>query len=156
MEKTTLKSPVETINPPGIEIIDDKVYSSVGSVSFPKRKSEGILAPYVEAYYNAEKNTLTARAVVYVDVNALENEIFVCSIYQNSYVDIDGKAQLQFFIAYDMPEKISKDFTIYEIDFHAKQNIFPGKLSDIKTIQTFLWDVDPVASRGTVTTVQAN
>ncbi|KLT70982.1 MULTISPECIES: hypothetical protein [unclassified Flavobacterium] len=154
MEKTLLKSPVATINPPGIEIIDDKTYTSVGSVSFPKRKTEGILAPYVEAYYNADKNILTARAVVYVDVNVSQNETFTCSIFQNCYVDMNGKSQLQFFIAYDMPEKISKDFTIYEIDFHAKQDIFPGNLSDVETIQTFLWDIDPISSRGTETIVR--
>nr|WP_315172162.1 hypothetical protein [uncultured Flavobacterium sp.] len=38
------------------------------------------------------------------------------------------------------------------------EDIFTGidvKLKDIKQVQTFLWNIDPVTSRGTVTTVQS-
>jgi len=153
MTKTTFNLCKKKSKPPGLVITNEKSYHDVGSVSFPKRKSLGILSPYVEAYYSKEDKSLTAKAVVYVDVN-LENAILKCKVYQNCYLDIDGNAQLQFFIAYDLPEKVSKNFTIYEIDFTVDKEAFVGEIENVKTIQTFLWDTDPETSRGTETTVQ--
>ncbi len=155
MTKTTPDLYKENIDPPGFALTkEDVVYPEVGKVSFPKRKSLGILSPYVEAYYDSKKNTLTAKAVVYVDLTT-QNIDFKCRVFQNCYIDIDGNAQLQFFIAYDTPEKVSKDFTIHEITFEAKDEYFKGQLANVRSIQTFLWDIDPETSRGTETTVQA-
>lgn len=154
MTKITINVNKENIDPPGFALSEkDIVCPQVGSVSFPKRKSVGILAPYVEAYYDSKKNILTAKAVVYVDLTA-ENIDFKCRVFQNCYIDMDGNAQLQFFIAYDTPEKVSKDFTIHEISFEANKDYFKGQFANVKTIQTFLWDIDPETSRGTETTVQ--
>lgn len=154
MTKITLEVYKDNIDPPGLPLTKDEVvYPEVGKVSFPKRKSLSILSPYVEAYYDSKKNTLTAKAVVYVDLTT-QNVDFKCRVFQNCYIDLDGNAQLQFFIAYDTPEKVSKDFTIHEISFEAKPEYFKGQFANVKTIQTFLWDVDPETSRGTETTVQ--
>ena len=154
MTKTTPDLYKENIDPPGFALTkEDVVYPEVGKVSFPKRKSLGILSPYVEAYYDSKKNILTAKAVVYVDLTT-QNIDFKCRVFQNCYIDLDGNAQLQFFIAYDTPEKVSKDFTIHEITFEAKAEYFIGQFANVKTIQTFLWDIDPETSRGTETTVQ--
>lgn len=158
MEKTTLKSPkkrIQLINPPGVDITPSEQAAAIGSVGFKKKKSVEILSPYVEAYYDANKNILSINAVVYVDHTKVINEILDYSIFQNTFIDLDGNPQLQFFIVYDMPEELSEDLVIYEIIFNASADNFIGGLSKIKQIQTFLWDVDPVASRGTVTNVQS-
>ncbi|MCV2484093.1 hypothetical protein OD917_04095 [Flavobacterium sp. SH_e] len=158
METTTLKSPkkeIQLINPPGVDITPPEEAAAIGRVGFKKKKSVDILSPYVEAYYDAKKNVLSINAVVYVDHTKVINEVLDYSIFQNTFVDLDGNPQLQFFIVYDMPEELSEDLVIYEIIFTADADNFIGGLSNIKQIQTFLWDVDPVASRGTVTNVQS-
>lgn len=156
MQKTTLNSCPETVVPPGTEITPEEKANSIGNVTFQQTKSVEILSPYVEAYYSAKENTLSVNAVVYVDSDTIkENGIFEYSIIQNTYIDLEGLAQLQFFIVYDMPEELSGDLSIYEIIFEADKDIFIGGLSNIKTIQTFLWDIDPETSRGTETTVQS-
>ncbi|MDX6182299.1 hypothetical protein SGQ44_08475 [Flavobacterium sp. Fl-77] len=154
MEKTTQKSCTEINLPPGSVIVSGQSTPQLGSVTFPQTKSVDILSPYVEAYYNAKDNSLTATAVVYVDETTIQNGVFYYSVFQNSYIDIAGAPQLQFFIVYDMPEELSVNFGIYEITFQADPTIFSGGLSNVESIQTFLWDADPITSRGTETTVQ--
>lgn len=158
MQKTTQNLCLDTSNvPPGQDITrkTETTANPIGNVTFQERKSVEILSPYVEAYYNANANTLTVNAVVYVNSTTInENGKLKYCIFQNTYIDLDGHAQLQFFIVYDMPEELSGDLSIYEIIFEADKDIFIGGLSNIKTIQTFLWDIDPDTSRGTETTVQ--
>ncbi|RZJ53121.1 MAG: hypothetical protein EOO44_09515 [Flavobacterium sp.] len=157
MEKTTLESIIVPIAPPGTDITPKEAAQSIGAVTFQQTKSVEILSPYVEAYYNAKENKLTIDAIVYVDTETIkDNGILNYSVVQNTYIDLDGHAQLQFFIVYDMPEELSGDLSIYEITFEADPKLFIGGLSKLKTIQTFLWDIDPETSRGTETTVQPN
>jgi hypothetical protein len=153
MEKTTLYSPTEKIYPPG-ELLPVKLSpDSVGKIKFPERTNRMLLSPLVEAYYNKEKKELLVRAVVFIAKKEEENLDF--RIYQNCYIDLDGNPQLQFFIAYDLVETKETTFFVYEVAFTVI-SIPYGKdaLSKIKTIETFLWDIDPVSSRGTVTNVQ--
>lgn len=137
-------------SPPGV-LVTKIVKESRGTVEFPEKKSKSLLSPLVEASYKDQKILITA--VVFV-APPLENEPLDLSIYQNCYTNIEGIPQLQFFVCYDMVESKSKDFFVYEVTFEAEKIPFDGDLSQIKIIQTFLWDVDPVASRGTVTNVQ--
>jgi hypothetical protein len=154
MEKTTPTECPVIIYPPGTDITPTEGANSIGNVTFQETKSIEILAPYVEAVYSARENTLTMNAVIYVAAEAIKNEVLDYSIIQNTYIDIEGQAQLQFFIVYNQPEELSGDLFIYEIIFQADSTIFIGGLSNLTSIQTFLWDIDPVTSRGTVTTVQ--
>jgi hypothetical protein len=157
MEKTTFNLEAVPYEPPGKEICKENVAHSIGNVTFQETKSVEILSPYVEAYYNSNENKISINAIVYVDAIAIDsNGILKYRIFQNTYLDLEGNPQLQFFIVYDMPEQLSGTLSIYEIIFKADSDIFIGGFSKIKTIQTFLWDVDPVASRGTVTNVQDN
>ncbi|MBO9586047.1 MAG: hypothetical protein J7574_17925 [Flavobacterium sp.] len=158
MEKITLNSPKNNTlpyDPPGVDITTKDEAHAIGHVSFKEKKSVEVLSPYVEAYYDANKNVLSVNAVVYVDQTKVVNEVLDYSIFQNTFIDLDGNPQLQFFIVYNMPEELSGELVIYEIIFTANAEHFIGGLSNIKQIQTFLWDVDPVASRGTVTNVQS-
>lgn len=156
MEKITPDSCPTKIDPPGLDVTHKigATANSIGNVTFEEAKSVEILSPYVEAYYNANANTLTVNAVVYVNSTAINaDETLKYRIFQNTYIDLEGHAQLQFFIVYDMPEQLSGELSIYEIIFKADSSAFIGGLSNLKTIQTFLWDIDPETSRGTVTVV---
>lgn len=140
----------KTVKPPG-ERITEVVKNSRGLIKFPENKSKSLLSPLVEALY--DNDTITITAVIFVP--PFQNETLDLKIYQNWYTDIEGFPQLQFFVSYDMSETVSKDFFVYEVTFEAKSHPFEDQISHIKTIQTFLWDIDPVTSRGTVTTVQS-
>ncbi|MBP1224829.1 hypothetical protein [Flavobacterium sp. 1355] len=157
MKKTTYEAFTAPFTPPGTDITPEKAADPIGHVVFKQRKSVEILSPYVEAYYNANENRLSLNAIVYVTskVIAANNGMLDYSVLQNTYIDLDGHAQLQFFIVYDMPEELSGDLSIYEIVFDANSDIFIGGLSNLKTIQTFLWDKDPETSRGTETPVRS-
>ncbi|MNL57073.1 hypothetical protein D3C87_1806080 [compost metagenome] len=112
------------------------------------------MSPYVEAYYDSHSNALLIQAVVYVDSPLVENETLHYKIIQNTYIDLEGNPQLQFFIVYNMPEELSADLFIYEIVFNADAS-FIGGFSNLEKIQTFLWDSDPETSRGTETPVRS-
>lgn len=155
MEKITPNECPVIIYPPGTDITPIEGANSIGNVTFQETKSIEILAPYVEAYYSAKQNTLTMNAIIYVAAEAIKNEVLDYSVIQNTYIDIEGHAQLQFFIVYNQPEELSGDLFIYEVIFQADADIFIGGLSNLTTIQTFLWDSDPETSRGTVTQVSS-
>jgi hypothetical protein len=149
--KENSSSVTQTIDPPGFEIEKFKKCKPRGLITFPDNRSKALMSPLVEAAYINE--TLSITTVIFVppfeDKKALD-----LKIYQNWYSNIEGVPQLQFFICYDMSESVSKDFLVYEVTFDAESKPFEEQLSMVKTIQTFLWDVDPIASRGTITNVQ--
>ncbi|GGF08912.1 hypothetical protein [Flavobacterium limi] len=137
--------------PPGVCIVDKLPSEPVGSISFPDNRSKALLPPIVDARFKNNKKKLVIRAVVFI---AKGDNTLNFSIYQNCYVDIDGVPQLQFFVAYDMIEYEGINFDMYEVTFDADPIPFVDHFSQIKTIETFLWDTDPITSRGTVTIVQ--
>lgn len=155
MKNITLNSPIEKIYPPGTPLHVTLSRDSVGKIKFPERTDRMLLSPLVEAYHVIDEitkeETILVRAVVFIARKETKDLDF--DIYQNCYIDLDGKPQLQFFIAYDLVETKETDFLVYEVAFNAAAIPY-GPLSKIITIQTFLWDIDPVGSRGTVTTVQ--
>ncbi|MCV9931181.1 hypothetical protein OIU80_02705 [Flavobacterium sp. LS1R47] len=142
---------VDTKIPPGV-LIKQVTRNNVGAVSFPERKTTALLSPIVEAYLVDNNQELLVRAVVFV-AHELQGSLSF-DIYQNCYVDIEGTPHLQFFICYNMLEIVGKKFDIYEVSFNAIPIPFDS-FSEITTIETFLWNTDPITSRGTETTVQA-
>ena len=124
-------------------------------VTFPENTSQIPFSPIVQATFT-DSETLQVRAVFLVSTNtALNNDKLDFMIYQNWYVDLDGKRQLQFFITYDIDDAISTDFDVYEISFKAEKDPYgEDAFKNVKTIQTFLWDIDPETSRGTETAVE--
>lgn len=151
MSATNSNSDVLIKYPPGV-CIENVNVNPIGSVCFPDNKSKALLPPIVQANFKDNKEKIAVQAVVFIAKDEQSN--LSLSIYQNSYVNIEGIPQLQFFICYDMLETVAKEFNVYEVTFDADPISFDD-FSEIKTIITFLWDVDPVGSRGTVTTVQA-
>jgi hypothetical protein len=156
MEKTTLYSPTSKVFPPG-KCIKKATKSKLTEkpVSFPENNTQIPFSPIVQATFT-DSETLQVRAVFLVSNNTQLNDgKLEFMIYQNWYVDLDGKRQLQFFITYDIDDAISTDFDVYEIGFKAEKDPYgEDAFKSINTIQTFLWDIDPETSRGTETTVQ--
>ena len=156
MEKTTLYSPTSKIYPPG-KCIKKATKNKLTQkpVTFPENTSQIPFSPIVQATFT-DSETLQVRAVFLVSTNtALNNDKLDFMIYQNWYVDLDGKRQLQFFITYDIDDAISTDFDVYEISFKAEKDPYgEDAFKSVKSIQTFLWDIDPETSRGTETVVQ--
>ncbi|MWB96359.1 hypothetical protein GON26_18505 [Flavobacterium sp. GA093] len=152
MKNITSEDPAKRF-PPGVCIVDSLPSEPLGSISFPDNRSKALLPPVVNAQLKNNKKVLAIKAVVFI---AKGQNTLDFSIYQNCYVDIDGVPQLQFFVAYDMTEYEGIDFDMYEVSFDANPIPFVDHFSQIKTIQTFLWDIDPITSRGTETNVQEN
>lgn len=154
MSTTELNATMVAIDPPGF-VIEEVTKEPRGTICFPEKKSKSLLAPLVEARYSDDgtNRKLTISAVVFISTEELSK--LSLKVYQNSYTNIEGIPQLQFFVSYDLKENEASEFDVYEITFDARNIPFNGGLAQIKTIETFLWDVDPVASRGTVTTVQS-
>ncbi|WP_163400221.1 hypothetical protein [Flavobacterium fluviatile] len=155
MEKTTLYSPTSKIYPPG-KCIKKATKNKLTQkpVSFPENNTQIPFSPIVQATFT-DSETLQVRAVFLVSTNTeLNNDKLDFMIYQNWYVDLDGKRQLQFFITYDIEDTISTDFDVYEISFKAEQDPYgEDAFKNVNIIQTFLWDIDPETSRGTETVV---
>ncbi len=102
------------------------------------------LTPLVQASFSPEGN-LQVSAVVFVASSEKPN---LSAVNQESVISDSGETQLDFFIIYDAPEQSYQTFNAYRVDF-----IVENPPSDLAQIETFLWDSDPVTSRGTVTDV---
>ena len=163
MTKTTLTGFDGDIYPPGKSMAPEhKKKLTKDPISLPENTSKIPFAPIVQATL-MDDGTFQVRAVFLVACKSKgKNEDeddkkaeFDFNIYQNWYVDLEGKRQLQFFIAYNIDDNINKKFDVYETSFKAEPYPYgEDTFADIKTIQTFLWDIDPETSRGTETTVQ--
>jgi hypothetical protein len=156
MTKITLKLADDKKNyPPGFSLGPKVNLDKRTSITFPENQTNALLSPVVQATLIGKKK-LQIRAVVFISPEAQTNGLEF-DVFQNWYVDIEGNPQLQFFICYDLKNVIGKEFDIYEVSFEAKRKPYnedDDVFSKIKTIQTFLWDIDPVSSRGTETNVQ--
>lgn len=151
MKKITTNDCPVIVPPPGVEIPTKFTSTTyVGEIKFPLNKSTDLFSPVVQAFL--VDGVITVNAIVFVDSKIEKSTEF--KVLQNCYVDIEGDPQLQFFVCYDLDQKdASKNFWVYEVTFQV-QPILPFEISKVETIQTFLWDVDPITSRGTTTIVQ--
>jgi hypothetical protein len=103
------------------------------------------LTPLVQVSFSPEGN-LQVSAVVFVASSETPN---LSAVNQESVISDSGETQLDFFIIYDAPEQSYQNFNAYRVDF-----IIENPPADLVQIETFLWDSDPVTSRGTVTPVE--
>lgn len=102
------------------------------------------LAPLVQVSFSEEGN-LQVSAVVFI--GALETPS-LSAVNQEYVISDSGETQLDFFIIYDAPEKSYQTFNAYRVDF-----IVENPPADLVQIETFVWDSDPITSRGSVTPV---
>lgn len=149
-------SPSDLAYPPG-KCIKNVTKSKLTQkpISFPENNSKIPFSPIVQATFT-DSETLQVRAVFLVSTNTILNaDKLAFDIYQNWYVDLDGKRQLQFFITYNIDDAISTNFDVYEVSFKADKDPYGADaFKSVEIIQTFLWDIDPETSRGTETAVE--
>ena len=133
--------------PPGqpIEKSNITIQKLDAQISFAfNSKSLKPFSPLVQASYN-ELGHLQVSAVVFI---ASSEEPNPSGVNQQSVISDEGETQLDFFIIYDAPEISDQIFNAYRVDFIVEN---PPK--GLTQIETFLWDEDPVSSRGTKTKV---
>ena len=147
------------IFPPGEPVTEINPITRCGYIQFEHSFNQP-LPTLVQAEYNEGFITLTAVVLINTTIgkpNLAINQLFTISN--------DGAPQLQFFIHCDVEEleNISGNPTADNI-YNAFSVVFEARsakglpsgvsLGDIRYVETFLWNIDPKTSRGTVTTVQ--
>lgn len=131
--------------PPGKPISKNNIAITKldASISFSFDSTSVIpLSPVVQASFNGD--ALQVSAIVFIP-SKIENPNFDV-INKKRITLFSGENQLNFYITYDNEEVSSQTFNAYRVDFTVKN---PPR--NLVQIQTFLWDEDPVGSRGTRT-----
>jgi hypothetical protein len=125
------------VKPKGTKI--PSTFKSLSSqINFIKQRPTTPLPPLVQTYY--ENGSLQVCAVIFIDASQTINNVDV-------YYD-DTEEQPIFYATYNAPETTASEFNAYQVNFDIDLQNQP------KTIITYVWDEDPVGSRGTTTTVQ--
>ncbi|MBC5835877.1 hypothetical protein G6N05_05715 [Flavobacterium sp. F372] len=135
MSTTNTTGPIVT--PPGVEITSD--FKSLNStIQFTKPRPTEPLPPLVQAYY--ENGNLEVSTVAFIDAS---QKIDLISVFYD-----DSLKTPTFYITYTAPETKASEFMGYQVNFTIELANKP------EVIETFVWDEDPINSRGTTTTVQ--
>ena len=165
-------------NPPGTPLETTVVVSEIGSINFGKT-FEQPLPTLNQAIMTVDGLKITAVVLVRTTLSAIDLKP---KINQQFTIGTYGENQLQFFIYCDEEQlkaiidsndeaAVDNTYRVFEVEFTTtdqtgfptmpeeikNKDIFTGidvKLEHIKQVQTFLWNIDPKTSRGTVTTVQ--
>jgi hypothetical protein len=142
---STTNSACKPVIPNGIKIPTTSVkpFSDGGNptqISFLNKRPNTPLPPLVQSFYNGEN--LQVCAVVFINVEANIDPRNI-----NVYWDEDVLCP-NFYISYDAAEAASSIFNAYQVNFNITLKNQPS------TINTVVWDEDPIGSRGTITTVQ--
>ena len=125
------------VTPPGVKISSD--FKSLNStIQFTRPRPTEPLPPLVQAYY--ENGNLEVSTVAFIDAS---QKIDLISIFYD-----DSQETPTFYITYTAPETKASEFMGYQVNFTIELANKP------EVIETFVWDEDPLNSRGTTTTVQ--
>jgi hypothetical protein len=150
------------IYPPGDKLEVELTVTHCGCIELPSTYSQP-LPTLVEAKRTyPDEIEITAIVLINTEFNdnylpdLIVNQLFTISNY--------GTPQLQFFI-HCSEEGLSKIKETQDGKYNAFKVIFTTQelsgfptgivMKDIETVETFLWNIDPKTSRGTVTTVQS-
>jgi len=145
---SSVKEIVKIKTPPGNIIGNScvKWEKDGNNIMFYKERPSTPLPPLVQATFipesNGSKNGIL-EVCAFVFIAAELSKKSPISVY---YLDV--KTTPNFYITYDAPEIKSAVFSSYRVTFFISLDKKP---TDITTI---VWNEDPDASRGTVTTVQ--
>ncbi|NHN27865.1 hypothetical protein FIA58_019480 [Flavobacterium jejuense] len=148
------------IYPPGNKLDTTVTVTSIGFMELGTSFNQP-LPTLVQAIKSEDNLSIKIAAIVLIDTKIecpklIVNQLFSMSSY--------GETQLQVFIHCD-EEEISKilsessgtTYKAFKVEFTTDNFLgFPKgiEIKDIKYVQTFLWNIDPKTSRGTVTIVQ--
>ncbi len=147
------------IFPPGKLIQKSVKLIHVGQLDLFKKYEEP-LPTMVEARFDEKKGKIVVRSMIFINSDAKDIKVKISQLF---CVSTYRKPMLQMFIhcGKQMIKEIKKKGTgrkyqAFQLEFST--DCLPSapkgiQLSDIELVQTFLWDIDPKTSRGTVTTV---
>lgn len=153
------------IFPPGKKLNLDITITHCGSITLGSTYSQP-LPTLVDAVRSEDNTRIKVTAIVFINTKETENEdviLPVLIVNQLFTISNYGEPQLQFFIHCNKEEllKIGKNqigmYQAFQVIFTTKDMTgFPDgiEMKEVVSVQTFLWDIDPKTSRGTVTTVQ--
>ncbi|MFT5862609.1 MAG: hypothetical protein ACI828_001258 [Flavobacteriales bacterium] len=111
------------------------------------------LAPEVSAQFNKGESYIIVQSTVLIDAAA---SIATLDIFQGPAVtSSDGAITIPVYVAYTYKEEIPVSLYPYSISFQIKSEGSSDILtSQVTEVEAFLWDEDPIGSRGTRTTVK--
>jgi len=138
-----------TTSPPGIpveksNITKTKLDAQISFGFISNSSSDKPFSPLVQVSYGVTGD-LQVSAVVFVATSEKPN---FSGVNMQSVISNSGEKQLDFFIIYDEPEERYQSFDAYRVDFFIE-----NPPEDLVQTQTFLWDEDPISSRGTTTII---
>jgi hypothetical protein len=156
----------KTVRPAGIEIQKVTVSKLDFQINFPSLRHDKPLPPTVQVAINNTKE-MEISIVVFVSENTNVDPNNLCVIQDFSYTN-EQIPYANFYVCYDVTPEPCSTFNVFQLTFNAinsPEGYTPNTslpkdmpiphLLDLKEIVSFLWDEDPVTSRGTVTTVQS-
>ncbi len=140
-------------SPPGNQIKINTV-SFNGEIAFQHKPSKKPLPPLAEASIS-ESGQVQVEVIVFIDASIPQPDF---NVYQLYCISNSGDPKLQFFIEYDIKETSATELKAYQLTFKVLEKYIPAssKLTDIKAIEVFSWNEDPVTSRGTETIILSN
>lgn len=161
--QSTIECP-EKIPPAGVEL-DFTLTNLESEIAFTIPRGERPLQPLVSN--ETVGNELRVSVIVFVNDDIILTQDNTEVIQDLSYTN-NREPYLNLYMCYDVPPHAGSTFKAYRFDFTANfsQSGYtpnhtlqppmptPPNIKDIKQMTTFLWDEDPVTSRGTVTTVK--
>lgn len=168
-------------NPPGTPLYTTVVVTEIGSINFGKTFKQP-LPTLNQAIMTGNGLEITAIVLVRTTLSVIDlkpkiNQQFTIGTYGENqlqfFIYCDEK-QLKAIIDSNKiadGETVDNTYRVFKVEFTTtdetgfptgpigieNKDIFTGidvKLEHIKQVQTFLWNIDPETSRGTVTTVQ--
>ncbi|MBL4605093.1 MAG: hypothetical protein JKY02_05380 [Flavobacteriaceae bacterium] len=144
-----------------------EVKSSIGNVlllSFFNNYPRNIkpLPPIAQACLTNDKTQISVSAIVFVGLTELDNPIVFdgFNIIQEHVFSNEGVPEIELDICYSSVDQNLEDFVPVLVQFETEPIEGPQgeviTLEKVKTITSYLKNVDPEGSRGTVTTVQSD
>lgn len=142
--------------PPNTRKITTVTPSKGGIITPSTQRTIKPLAPAVSAQFNEGARSITVQSTVLIDAAV---DIDTLDIYQGqAVVDRSGEAPvvtIPVYVAYTYQEEIPASLYPYSLSFQIESDPSSGiPTSQINQVEAFLWDEDPVGSRGTRTTVK--
>lgn len=114
------------------------------------------LAPTISAQFNEGETSITVQSTVLIDAAA---DISTLDIFQGPpVVNRDTETPVitvPLYVAYTYQEEIPESLYPYSLSFQFQTDPSSGiPTSEVTQVEGFLWDEDPVGSRGTTTIVK--
>ncbi|WP_420574174.1 hypothetical protein [Kordia sp.] len=163
--KTEFLIEEQTIKTPGIPIASTitvsspvEIYGNYSSneqilLKISDHKTKDLFPPTVTAYEEKDRKIINVNAMILFPFGEIDKNKF--QVTQQHVYGNNGDNQLNFYISYRTSDVCTNQYIPTLISFQSNSVInILGESPKIKTVQTFFSNLDPVTSRGTVTTVK--